>query len=64
MSLKDDMEHGVFSGADNFHAQLLRIMMKADSGNLGRLSRAFPHTAKVLSAWKAGESIPDLPYEE
>ena len=38
--------------------------MKADSGNLGRLSRAFPHTAKVLSAWKAGESIPDLPYEE
>ena len=63
MSLKFDMEHGVQHGNDNFHCQLLRLMMKADMGNLARLSKAFPNTATVFRAWKAGQEIPDLDYE-
>ena len=64
MSLKFDMEHGVqHHGNDNFHSILLRLMMKADMGNMARLARAFPNTAKVFKAWKDGEEVPDLEYD-
>ena len=63
MSLLYDMQYGVQRGDDNFHTQLLRLMMKADSDNYARLKKAFPNTATVYEAWKKGEPIPDLPYE-
>ena len=63
MSLLFDIEHGVMRSADNFHTQLLRLMMKADMGNYARLKQAFPNTAAVYEAWYKGEPIPDLPYE-
>ena len=63
MSLKLDMEHGVAAGSDNFHAQLIRLMQKADAGNYARLKDVFPNTALVYESWYAGGPIPDLPYE-
>ncbi len=63
MGLKYDIEHGVMGGDNNFHTQLLRLMMKADKGNYARLKRAFPNTTAVYEAWYKGEPIPDLPYE-
>ena len=63
MSLKFDMEYGTSAGRDNFHAQLIRLMQKADPGNYARLKAAFPNTAATYEAWHAGQPIPDLPYE-
>lgn len=63
MSLRWDMIHGVALGRDNFHAQLIRLMMKADPSNYARLAKTWPNTAKVYEAWKAGAPIPDLPYD-
>ena len=63
MSLKLDMERGVAAGNDNFHAELIRLMQKADPGNYARLKTGFPNTAEVFEAWRAGQPIPDLPYE-
>ena len=63
MSLKFDIEVGVQQGNDNFHCLLIKLMLKADRSNYIRLSQAFPNTHLVIKAWKAGEEIPDLPYE-
>jgi hypothetical protein len=64
MSLQGDVTHGVQAGSDNFHCELVRLMMKATGGNYDRLAQAFPNTARTYEAWYAGEPIPDLAYEE
>jgi hypothetical protein len=64
MSLKIDAEHGIRSGWDNFHVQLMRLMQKSDRGNYARLAQAFPNTAEVFQALMRGDDVPDLAYEE
>lgn len=63
MSLKQDMQYGVHSGKDNFHCQLIQLIMKANPQNKARLAKAFPNTWKVFRAWYFNAEIPDLPYE-
>lgn len=63
MSLKFDMEYGVFGNVTNFSAQLLRLMQKADMSNRARLAIAFPNAYAVFTAEREGREIPDLPYD-
>ena len=67
MSLRHDVKNLNNPEADNFHVQLLRLMMKADPSNRARLERAFPNTAKMLRLWQesptGNEELPDIPYD-
>lgn len=50
--------------ADNFHAQLIRLFLKADRCNFARLGKAFPNTAKLIHHWqRTGEILKGIPYE-
>ena len=64
MTLALDMEHAVSrADFDNFHVLLIRLMLKADPGNFGRLAKGFPNTAIVVAVWRATGAILDMPYE-
>ncbi|HUU39714.1 MAG TPA: hypothetical protein VMW42_02105 [Desulfatiglandales bacterium] len=42
-------------GADNFTSQLIRLGIKADSGNIEKIRKGFPVEAMLSTAWKMGD---------
>lgn len=63
MSLKIDLEN-IVKGPDdarNFTADLLRLILKADSANRQKLRQGFPNAVAVVDLWRNSSEIRDLP---
>lgn len=65
MPLKIDMENVVHgrSDVDNFSAELLRLIMKADRRNLAKLGHEYPNAVHIVKVYRSTGEIVDLPYD-
>ena len=65
MSLQYDL-HEIMDGADkqtNFGTLLLKLIFKADSGNIELLRAGFPNAVRTVEYYQATGEILDYPYD-
>jgi len=65
MSLKIDLDNIVNgrNDATNFSSQLMRVVLKADIVNKGKLHSVYPNLVRTIQHWRDTEEILDLPYD-